>query len=426
MPAWIARRWSYMGGVLTRGAECGTAPSTDRDQPRAPAGTCPGLPPCALVETDGRIARRSLERVQLARRDPRRHRRRGRLRAVLGRWLRCLPPHPRRAGSASRRPPGLSRPFNQSYAGRRPGEPWAAPWCDPGARSGGRSDAGDVEALVSPGAPRRPLRGSQCARIGRAASPEAPCGRHALIERVVAAVPAAIAPAQIRAPWRSLGPIGVCNRPGYQRPRAGERDGDRQCGQPRGAIERHGITPELLFTQHDDGFFHGSQSCPKRDRRSSARGGLSRPVPRRKLAARRSQRRSLMSMSVGVLDHYNVSTRNLGDTVRFYEDVLGLTNGPRPPFDFPGAWLCSDGRPVLPLNDISPTDQPQRPDSGVIDHVAFGSRGFEAMKRHLGQKGVSFRVNVVPNSSRRQIFVTDPNNVLIELNFDVANEPAAA
>jgi uncharacterized protein YggU (UPF0235/DUF167 family) len=48
------------------------------------------------------------------------------------------------------------------------------------------------------------------------------------------------------------------------------------------------------------------------------------------------------------------------------------------------------------------------------------------MKHHLAQKGVSFRVNVVPNSSRRQIFVTDPNNVLIELNFDVANEPAAA
>ena len=31
-----------------------------------------------------------------------------------------------------------------------------------------------------------------------------------------------------------------------------------------------------------------------------------------------------MSMSVGVLDHYNVSTRNLRDTVRFYEEVLGL------------------------------------------------------------------------------------------------------
>jgi catechol 2,3-dioxygenase-like lactoylglutathione lyase family enzyme len=132
-----------------------------------------------------------------------------------------------------------------------------------------------------------------------------------------------------------------------------------------------------------------------------------------------------MSMSVGVLDHYNVSTRNLRDTVRFYEDVLGLVNGPRPPFDFPGAWLYSEGHPVLHLNDISPTDTPQRPDSGVIDHVAFGSRGFEATKQHLAQKAVQFRVNVVPNSSRRQIFLSDPNNVLIELNFDIAKEATA-
>jgi len=106
--------------------------------------------------------------------------------------------------------------------------------------------------------------------------------------------------------------------------------------------------------------------------------------------------------------------------------VLGFVNGPRPPFDFPGAWLYSDGHPVLHLNDISPTDTPQRPDSGVIDHVAFGSSGFEEMKQRLAQKGVQFRVNNVPNSTRRQIFLTDPNNVLIELNYDIANEQAAA
>ena len=131
-----------------------------------------------------------------------------------------------------------------------------------------------------------------------------------------------------------------------------------------------------------------------------------------------------MSMGVGMLDHYNVSTRNLDDTVRFYREALGFVNGPRPPFDFPGAWLYSDGHPVLHLNDISPTDKPQRPDSCVIDHIAFGSRGFEAMKRHLAQQGIGFRVNEVPNSTRRQIFLTDPNNVLIELNYDVAREAA--
>jgi catechol 2,3-dioxygenase-like lactoylglutathione lyase family enzyme len=131
-----------------------------------------------------------------------------------------------------------------------------------------------------------------------------------------------------------------------------------------------------------------------------------------------------MEMSVGVLDHYNVSTRNLGETIRFYEDVLGFKNGPRPPFNFPGAWLYSDGHPVLHLNDISNTDRQQRSDSGVIDHIAFGSRGFEAMKQHLAGKGIPHRVNQVPNSTRRQIFLRDPNNVEIELNFETKNEMA--
>ena len=129
-----------------------------------------------------------------------------------------------------------------------------------------------------------------------------------------------------------------------------------------------------------------------------------------------------MEISVGVLDHYNVSTRKLKETVQFYEDALGFVNGPRPQFNFPGAWLYSAGHPVLHLNDISHTDKRQPPDSGVIDHVAFSSRGFEAMKQQLARKGVEFKSREVPNSTRRQIFLTDPNNVLIELNFDVANE----
>jgi fructose-1-phosphate kinase PfkB-like protein len=79
---------------------------------------------------------------------------------------------------------------------------------------------------------------------------------------------------------------------------------------------------------------------------------------------------------------------------------------------------------VLHLNDIAQTDREQRPDSGVIDHVAFGSRGFEAMKQHLTRKGVPFRVNQVPNSTRWQIFLRDPNNVEIELNFETKHEVA--
>ena len=94
-----------------------------------------------------------------------------------------------------------------------------------------------------------------------------------------------------------------------------------------------------------------------------------------------------MDMSVGKLDHYNVSTRKLKETVQFYENVLGFENGARPPFNFPGAWLYSDGHPVLHINDISETDREQRPDSGVIDHVAFGSRGFEATREAPRRQG---------------------------------------
>ena len=132
-----------------------------------------------------------------------------------------------------------------------------------------------------------------------------------------------------------------------------------------------------------------------------------------------------MQMSVGVLDHYNLSTRKLKETVQFYEGVLGFVNGPRPQFNFPGAWLYSAGHAVLHLNDISETDIHQRPDTGVINHIAFSSRGFEVMKRHLAGKGVPFRVNQVPGSTRWQIFVRDPNNVDIELNFETKNEVAA-
>lgn len=132
-----------------------------------------------------------------------------------------------------------------------------------------------------------------------------------------------------------------------------------------------------------------------------------------------------MDMSVGVLDHYNVSTRKLKETVQFYEDVLGFVNGPRPQFNFPGAWLYSGDQAVLHLNDIGGTDQRQPPDSGVIDHVAFTGRGFQAVQRHLAAKGVPYRVNQVPGSTRWQIFLRDPNNVEIELNFETKNELAA-
>lgn len=127
-------------------------------------------------------------------------------------------------------------------------------------------------------------------------------------------------------------------------------------------------------------------------------------------------------MSVGVLDHYNIRTRKLDDTVRFYENILGLESGPRPNFSFPGAWMYSEGRAVVHIVDISGSDEPQKPDSGVVHHVAFVSHGFNAMKHRLEAGGVQFDAVEVPGGALWQIFVRDPNGVLIELNYEAAKE----
>lgn len=131
---------------------------------------------------------------------------------------------------------------------------------------------------------------------------------------------------------------------------------------------------------------------------------------------------AIASASVGVLDHFNIRTRRLDETVRFYRDILGLTLGPRPNFSFPGAWMYSDGRAVVHLVDIAATDEAQKPDSGAVHHLAFASRGFAAMQEQLAARGIPFQTVQVPGGELWQIFVSDPNGVLIELNYRVANE----
>jgi hypothetical protein len=77
----------------------------------------------------------------------------------------------------------------------------------------------------------------------------------------------------------------------------------------------------------------------KRDRRIAAATGLAVKLPETEI---QGPRRSPMEMSVGALDHYNVSTRKLTETVRLYEDALGFVNGQ---FRFPERGCIVRGMP---------------------------------------------------------------------------------
>ena len=112
------------------------------------------------------------------------------------------------------------------------------------------------------------------------------------------------------------------------------------------------------------------------------------------------------------LDHVNIETSELEETIHFYEDVLGFENGDRPPFDFPGAWLYAGGHPVIHLVE---TDAEPGP-TGAIDHVAWLQR-LRRNERKIGTKVCYLQTDGCAQLTVRQIFIHDPNGVRLELNF---------
>jgi catechol 2,3-dioxygenase-like lactoylglutathione lyase family enzyme len=113
------------------------------------------------------------------------------------------------------------------------------------------------------------------------------------------------------------------------------------------------------------------------------------------------------------LDHVTCRSTDLERTLAFYEDVLGLQRGSRPPFDVPGAWLYAAGRAVIHL-----VERPVNGCQGAIDHVAFAARGRAAMTARLQAAGVPFDLVALPDGSALQMFLLDPDGARLELVFN--------
>jgi len=114
------------------------------------------------------------------------------------------------------------------------------------------------------------------------------------------------------------------------------------------------------------------------------------------------------------LDHINIETVDLAASVRFYEQVLGLAVGPRPPFDVPGAWMYADDQPIVHLVERAAAASGR---TGAIHHIAVRTSGFEQARKRFEEMGIDFEVTVVPQLNVTQVFVNDPNGVRLELNF---------
>jgi catechol 2,3-dioxygenase-like lactoylglutathione lyase family enzyme len=67
-----------------------------------------------------------------------------------------------------------------------------------------------------------------------------------------------------------------------------------------------------------------------------------------------------------------------------------------------------------------PRDVTPGPSTGALHHVAFSCQDFETMIGKLEARGLPHRVNVIGAIGLKQVFLADPNGVLLELNFFAA------
>lgn len=129
-------------------------------------------------------------------------------------------------------------------------------------------------------------------------------------------------------------------------------------------------------------------------------------------------------MAVEALDHVNVVTADLDRAESFYRALLALETRPAPPplTRETARWMFdTSGRAVLHLNSL---DLPRLFDrdiapgpTGALHHVAFRCTGYGDTVARISAMALDHRCNNVTAIGLRQIFVADPDGVLLELNF---------
>jgi len=130
-------------------------------------------------------------------------------------------------------------------------------------------------------------------------------------------------------------------------------------------------------------------------------------------------------MRVNALDHVNIITDDLDGTCRFYVDLFGLDvrDGPSPLPPEHVQWLYDNqDRAVFHINSKQMTQAYQRETrsgstTGAIHHIALDCSNHKAFIAKLEEHDIDYCLNNIPSIDLKQLFFSEPNGVLLELNF---------
>lgn len=126
-------------------------------------------------------------------------------------------------------------------------------------------------------------------------------------------------------------------------------------------------------------------------------------------------------MSIIDFNHYNLrAPRELLDRLKdFYVNVVGLADGPRPPFQSFGYWLYASDKDVLHLTETAPNEVRTIGVETTFDHIAFSCRNAPNVEARLREHGVEYSRHIVPDRGDIQLFFKDVAGNGIELNFEL-------
>lgn len=124
-------------------------------------------------------------------------------------------------------------------------------------------------------------------------------------------------------------------------------------------------------------------------------------------------------MQLQALHHVSVCVTDLARAKAFYGGVLGLDEIHRPIFSFPGAWYQLGDRQLhLIVHETPRALRGTTEIDGRDGHFAFRVRDYDEAVAWLRDRGVAYWENPDNPTPWKQVYVTDPDGNVIELNVE--------
>lgn len=120
-------------------------------------------------------------------------------------------------------------------------------------------------------------------------------------------------------------------------------------------------------------------------------------------------------IEVANVHHVNIDVRDVDRSVKFYEDVLDLKDGPVPKSHRPLRWVYAGDQPIIHISQGGAEKGDAAKETEIFQHIAFRVTDLDAAIERIEKLGIEHRTNAIGAFSVRQVFFDDPDGVTIEL-----------